>query len=500
IGKMVGGAYRVTSCIGRGGMGVVYLARQVALDRDVVVKLMGVDADGDAVARFQREARSLSRLSHPNVVQVIDYGRDPDTNVLFIVMEYVRGITLGRYLKRVSRMPLPDFTVVAEQILAGVSEAHRHGLVHRDLKPSNIMLSVAEGELPRVKLLDFGLSKFAAGEEPLTQVNEMVGSAMYIAPEQIRGKSVDARADVYTLGVLFYQMLTGAKPYPGEDHELFAQQLGNAFVPIAEQPTGADVPRPVAELVERCLSADPARRPTDARQLHAQLGAVLGSATPHPIRFDSGGSDTGGRSVDVASMTHSRSRVGPMSQGGMSQVSVAGPPQGQTSSRVTLVVGLGVGMVGLLALLVTLLLVLVVIAGGTFRQPAPPPAVAVSQDQLSADALRASGLSAMQAGEYDRSVALLTEAVRLSPEAGDLKDLLVIVIDLRDRQAATRGQPARATQAETVPGGPAEAPAEAPAARPAVAVADPPPAKAPAEPRRRDIAADRAEPDPPPVA
>ncbi|MEQ1504722.1 MAG: serine/threonine-protein kinase, partial [Myxococcota bacterium] len=420
IDQVIAARYRITKCIGRGGMGVVYLAQQEALDREIVVKVVRDAPDEESSSRFQREARSLSRLSHPNIVQVYDHGRDAASGLLFIAMEYVSGITLARYLKQRVRLNVGEFRSIADQILAGVAEAHRFQLIHRDLKPSNVMLTSNDGETLRVKLLDFGLSK-VTGAEPLTQVNQMLGSAMYMAPEQLKGKPVDARADVYALGVLFYQMLTGARPYTGEDtYQVFAQQVGGRYVPMIEAlPAGHDVPTALIELVERCMSVDADRRPPDARALLLALNASLGAlpTTARHAAFIAAGIRESPMTYDHSTL---RSGDAPSAIRSMST---------QRQSRVGIVAGLVLGGVGLSALLVVVALLLVVVvadlsgirAGPTVEAP---PAGAAAGDAAAADALRARALQAMSAGDYERSVAFLAEAITLAPASGDLKELL----------------------------------------------------------------------------
>jgi serine/threonine protein kinase len=264
-------------------MGVIYVARQTSLDRDVVLKVVRHDrADKEGVGRFRREARSLSMLSHPNVVQIFDHGFDEGTGLYFIVMEYIRGLTLSRYRKQRGALPLQEFLPVASQMLEGVAEVHRHGLLHRDLKPSNVMLTSPDGARLRVKLLDFGLSKFAVSTEQLTQANSFLGSVLYLAPEVIRGQTADTRADVYALGVTFFQLLSGSNPIEGSDpYQVLLQQASSGARPLASAlPRGHEVPPSLLELVDRCLSPQPHHRPSDARAMREMLASGLGHVSP----------------------------------------------------------------------------------------------------------------------------------------------------------------------------------------------------------------------------
>jgi tRNA A-37 threonylcarbamoyl transferase component Bud32 len=466
---VVGGRFRITRCIGRGGMGVVYLARQEALDREVVVKLVrNDDPQDESATRFQREARSLSRLPHPNIVQVYDHGLDPESGLLFIAMEYIHGITLSRYLKRHVRLSVGEFRSIADQILAGVAEAHRHHLIHRDLKPSNVMLTSNDGENLRVKLLDFGLSKVTGTDDVLTQTNQMIGSAMYMAPEQLKGRPVDARADVYALGVLFYQMLSGTKPYHGDEpHQVFAQQIGGHVIPMAEAlPRNHDVPQALIELVERCMSLDLDRRPPDACALQLSLNAVLAS-TPTISRHAALLGTSEGESPTTTDYSTLRENTG------QTRLRVLPAPR---RSRLGLVAGVMMGLVGLSSLVLVVLLLLIVVLNDSFDDQKIDLPTASRDVTADVEGLRAGALRAMEAGDYEASVTLLTQAVALSPAATDLRDLLPVALALRDRAKIV--EPAPPIAAPSAAAAAASAPTKpvaAPAVKPTPRVGRPPP-------------------------
>ena len=445
IGQTVAGRYRVEKCIGRGGMGVVYTARQNALDRRVVIKVVRSEgAEESSQQRFHREAKSLSRLSHPNIVQIYDHGYDEPSGLWFIAMEYVRGTTLSRYLKGMGgRLTVQQARVLFRQILAGVREAHRIGLIHRDLKPSNIMLTT-ETKRIEVKLLDFGLSKLAQDAEPLTQGHQMLGSAMYMAPEHLKNRPLTPRADVYALGVILYRLLSGQKPITGSDHyKVIAQQLAGATTPLAEAlPDDHGVPRPLIELVDRCLSVDPDLRPKDAGELLELLESAWAGAGADP--------DAATIAATVAAMDSSVTAA--------STIRTTEPPNeptttsmamSQTHARVGMYAGLITGGVGVLAVLaVAVLLVALLFKDGLPWDAEPPVAVAAAVQapdnglDAAANALRQRGLAAMRDGDYDRAVALITEAVMMAPAESDLKELLTIAIDLRDQRKNAAPTPA----------------------------------------------------------
>jgi serine/threonine protein kinase len=286
VGETLDGRYDIEKPIGRGGMGVVYLASQSALERKVVIKVLPSSFIGDeeASARFEREARGMSRLQHPHIVAIYDFGYRDDQ--AYIVMEYVEGITLRQLIKSDEKMDLSTFGAIGLQLLEGIGEAHSLGLVHRDIKPSNIMLTERRGEQNYVKILDFGLAKLVKGARDVTKEQNLVGSVAFLAPEQIMGNDTDERVDVYALGVLFYYMLTGDKPFTGDDDVAVLYQhvhndparLEKLLVP--EQ----DIPQSIIDLIHRALAKDPADRPDNAGQFLYEFGACLDGkdiSSPH---------------------------------------------------------------------------------------------------------------------------------------------------------------------------------------------------------------------------
>src|SRR5438034_7029036 len=208
--KVLAGRYVLDTVLGRGGMAQVYLGTDRVLDRPVAVKVLSSRfADDSAfVTRFRREAQSAASLNHPNVVSVFDTGSDDGTH--YIVMEYVKGKTLSQVIRDAPLMP-ERAVEVAEGVAEALAFAHRAGIVHRDVKPGNIMLTPS-GD---VKVMDFGIAR-ATSSESLTQTATALGTATYFSPEQAQGDPVDARSDIYSLGVVMYEMLTGTPPFAGD--------------------------------------------------------------------------------------------------------------------------------------------------------------------------------------------------------------------------------------------------------------------------------------------
>jgi predicted Ser/Thr protein kinase len=270
--RVVEAKYRVDRVLGRGGMGAVYRAHDMRLERDVAIKVVRAELlnDPDARTRFRREAQLVARLQHPGIVAVFDYGTLPD-GAAFLVMEYVRGRDLRAALRAEGPLPPSQVARLLAGVAAPVEAAHRQGILHRDLKPENILLPDDEGP---VKVLDFGVAKLVGGDgadapehETLTLAGQPIGTPAYMAPEQLAGAGVSTRTDVYALGAIAYELLTGAPPFGrGPLVEIANRQRAGA-PPIAR----ADVPGAMADVIGRALSLDPSARPAAASAFAASL-------------------------------------------------------------------------------------------------------------------------------------------------------------------------------------------------------------------------------------
>jgi serine/threonine-protein kinase len=260
------GRYRLERPLGHGGMATVYLARDTELDRPVAVKLLAESLAGDAVfrKRLLREARLAARLSHPNVVSVYDVGETEDGRP-YVVMECVDGLTLADVLRERGRLPADEAVGLAVQACRGLAHAHAAGLVHRDVKPQNLLLR-EDGTL---KVADFAIAR-AAETTALTQVGTVLGTAAYLSPEQAAGEEVTPATDVYALGAVLYELLTGRPPYVADSlPDLAAKQAEGAIEPLAE--LVPEVPRRVEDAVMRSLARNPAYRPASATALAQEL-------------------------------------------------------------------------------------------------------------------------------------------------------------------------------------------------------------------------------------
>jgi serine/threonine-protein kinase len=250
--------YHVRSRIAHGGMATVYLATDTRLDREVALKVMHVDLarDDDFVSRFIGEAKAVAKLSHPNIVGVYDQGADGQ--YLYLVMEYVPGRTLRALLRERGWLPWQEAFSVMDPVLAGLAAAHQAGIAHRDVKPENVLIT-ADG---RVKVVDFGLARASAAVSN-TRAGTIIGSVSYIAPEQVTGAKTDERTDVYSAGIMLFEMLTGRVPFTGETPLAVAYAHVNSNVPPVSTLVGG-VPAPVDQLVRAATSRDPQLRPANA--------------------------------------------------------------------------------------------------------------------------------------------------------------------------------------------------------------------------------------------
>ena len=270
IGRVLDGRYQVGARVARGGMATVYQAHDLRLDRTVAIKIMhsGLADDPEFVARFEREARSAARLSHHNVVAVFDQGEDAGT--LFLVMEYVPGLTLRDLIRKEAPMDPGKALAVIEPVLAALAAAHTAGMIHRDVKPENVLLA----DDGRIKVADFGLARAVNAETQHTATGGvLIGTVSYLSPELVVDGKADARSDVYAVGVLIYEMLTGQKPHQAENPIQVAYKHVHEDVP-APSLRVPGLPAYVDALVARATARDRDLRPSDARMLLHQVRRV----------------------------------------------------------------------------------------------------------------------------------------------------------------------------------------------------------------------------------
>jgi serine/threonine-protein kinase len=300
IGRTVNDRYRIVEAIGQGGMGRVYKALQSPLDRVVALKILGAghDRDPNFYKRFFLEASVTAKLTHPNTITLYDYGRTED-GIFFIAMEFLDGRTLSQVMRQEGPLAQERVVHVAQQICRSLREAHGLGIIHRDLKPANVMLLRQQDDHDFVKVLDFGLVKFFHGENPdgdITNAGTFMGSPHYIAPEQARNQGPDQRCDLYSLGVLLYQMLTGKVPFTAESPvDIILKHLHEAPVPPRQLRPDLAIDAPLEAIVLRCMAKDRADRFQSMDELLGALKAVRQELTgaagsrsaPLPVTPDS---------------------------------------------------------------------------------------------------------------------------------------------------------------------------------------------------------------------
>jgi serine/threonine-protein kinase len=279
VGRTLPGGYVILELVGIGGMGRVYRAEQTNLGRTVAVKIIHPHLVGEenTAARFITEARAASRLNHPNSVGIIDFGKTQDGQ-LYLVMEFLRGRDLARVIYDEGAIPLRRIVDVLRQTLAALAEAHSESIIHRDLKPENIILEPVRSGGDFVKVVDFGLAKMRAEtQQPnITSPGIVCGTPEYMSPEQARGDPLDPRSDLYSVGVIFYQLLTGRLPFEADSPtQVVLSHLTEMPRDPREVAPDRGIPKPIVDVVLRCLEKDPKDRYPDADELSSELARVL---------------------------------------------------------------------------------------------------------------------------------------------------------------------------------------------------------------------------------
>src|SRR5688572_6146395 len=287
IGTTLAGKYRIDERLNEGGMGSVYKGTHVLMDKTVAIKVLrpSLAADEKIVARFSREARAASRISHPNALSVTDIGEDHGT--VFLVMEFLSGKTLKHVIREEGPLPLPRIVDITRQVGDALAVAHAQGVVHRDLKSDNIMLLDTTSVGDHAKVLDFGIAKI---NEPdgefdggLTAPNLVIGTPQYMSPEQCSQDSeIDSRSDIYSLGVILYEMLVGHVPFSGDSATIvMMKQLQEPVPSVLDERN--DVPPPIARVVARAMAKVPSNRYQSVSELVEDLTIASGMIMPVPI-------------------------------------------------------------------------------------------------------------------------------------------------------------------------------------------------------------------------
>ncbi len=354
IGKELLGQFRIIERIGRGGMGEVFKAEQPAMDRLVAIKILHAKlaSRADLVSRFRREARAMSRLSHPNTARVFLYGHLEETDQLYIVMEFLDGTDLAHYVRKNGPVEVGRAARIMIQALGALEEAHSVGVVHRDLKPENILLTTQGGIADFPKVLDFGLAKVREtrprpGSMILTQEGMVFGTPEFMSPEQARGEVLDARSDIYSASLILYELLTGKLPFPRcKPMEYISHHIYTEPIPVAERVPDLDLPPTLNPIVAMALEKDKTKRYQSARDFAEALKKVLPRA---------------GRSVAVRALPTPRPDEMPVAQAAVTVVDGQARPNPLRTTRTSKSgASSGKGIIfGMLAVIIALVVIVI---------------------------------------------------------------------------------------------------------------------------------------------
>ncbi|MFO7590280.1 MAG: protein kinase [Acidimicrobiia bacterium] len=315
-GRVLGGRYHLVSLIARGGMASVWVGDDTLLARRVAIKTLRPELADDEVirARFRHEAIAVASLTHPNIVATYDTGEDE--GIAYLVMELIDGPNLRRHLDERGPLPVPEAVSITRGVAAALAHAHSKGIVHRDIKPANVLVPPTGS----AKVTDFGIAKVAGGVD-LTATGSVMGTARYLAPEQVRGEPADGRADLYAVGLLLYEMLAGRTPFTGDtDTAVALARLASPPAPVRSH--RGDVPSDLDTIVLRCLALDPEHRYPDADALGAVLGRVeraeageAAAAGPSPVATTAATAAAPARATPPGPPRRDRGQPGPRRSG-----------------------------------------------------------------------------------------------------------------------------------------------------------------------------------------
>jgi len=332
VGQVVADRYHVTKKLGEGGMGQVYLAEHVKMGRRSAIKVMNpaMVHDPDAVARFNREAANASRITHPNVCAIYDFGETGD-GLIYLAMEFIEGEPLTDLLKRDESLPTVRAARIFAQVADALQAAHDLGIVHRDLKPDNIMLTRGRTGADVVKVVDFGIAKAIGGDDSqkVTRTGLVVGTPEFMSPEQLAGDKVDGRTDVYALALVFFKMLTGKLPFEASTvQETMIKRLTDAPVTLAAARPTLTFPPGLQETLDTALARDPTHRYQSATKFASDVSGVVGlgrgAGATAPLAATRADADAQTRLLDAGRTPTKRRSVVPLALGALVLVGAGG--------------------------------------------------------------------------------------------------------------------------------------------------------------------------------
>jgi serine/threonine protein kinase len=455
-------------------MGVVYLAKDPIIGRLVALKTIrtiGAADDEEAKEyqqRFLREAQAAGILNHPSIVTVHDIGQDAETSTSFIAMEYVEGPTLKEIMQQGKQLPYEQISEMVAQVAEALDYAHSKGIIHRDVKPANILLCADD----RAKITDFGIAKIASVVSNLTTTGQFIGTPNYMAPEQVKGAVVDGRSDLFSLGIVLYEVLTRRKPFGGDSLTTISYKIVHeAFTPLRE--IDPAIPEKFDAIVQRCLSKDPADRYQRGRELAAALRQVFRPVTTLPHKHDKMLTDPTvvGREVRVDTPTveipfpqAEEPEMGesdgplasdePLVNGGIESLPIRSAPTPIVRDTEPLTKKLDRAMrmriPPLVALVVILLTVLIALLKclSIWNQRVPVPAVDVAREQFVArqKSLRLAGLEEIRRGNVEGAWNQFNELHKIAPASPFVKNVLFKLSSIRNAEAISKQQLVQAQQ------------------------------------------------------
>ncbi len=351
LGTVVAGTFHIIKKLGEGGMGQVYLAEHVKMGRKAALKVMnpGMNQDPDAIARFNREAANASRLNHPNVCAVYDFGETPD-GLIYLAMEFVEGQSLTALIEKTGSLPAPRAASIIHQAADALGVAHDYGIVHRDIKPDNIMIAKGRDGSDLVKVVDFGIAKASSSDaQKVTKTGLVVGTPEYMSPEQLAGDVLDGRSDIYSLGLVAFNCLTGTLPFPSKSaQEAMIMRLTDKPKTLAEMKPEVSWPAELQTVLDKALARDA----SDRYQNAPEFGRDISRATermPATVVADMGTMVIGAQAAAGAAMP--ATRVASPAENKMASAPAAGatPTAPAKSGMSPALIGGGVVLVGAIA-------------------------------------------------------------------------------------------------------------------------------------------------------